>query len=272
MVNTVEKNKHEGIPMQLVLDFALEAGRILLSNGAEIFRVEETIAHICAHYEIKDVNSFVLSNGIFLTAEGQDREVFSKVKHIPLSGSHLGIVAEVNDLSRQLCAGKVSIYDANEKLKLISEMPEKKAYFKILAAGFGAASFCYLLESTMWESFFTLIIAMILYVFVIFCEKHHLSKVIKNTVGGGIVTFLAVGVYSTLGNYLNMGLDNIIIGSILPLVPGMAFVNSIRDIANSDILSGIVRLIDSLLVFVYIALGVGTVLSLCSDLVGGTML
>ena len=43
----------------------------------------------------------------------------------------------------------------------------------------------------------------------------------------------------------------------MPLVPGLPFVNAIREIADNDFLSGTVRMIDALLVFVYIAVGVG---------------
>ena len=35
---------------RLVLDCAMQAGSILLKNGAEIFRVEETVARMCSHY------------------------------------------------------------------------------------------------------------------------------------------------------------------------------------------------------------------------------
>lgn len=258
--------------VQEVLDLALEAGRILLRNGAEIFRVEETMLHICRYYKVPEVDTYVLTNGIFLTAQWDGKGMFSKIKYVPLEASHLGIVAAVNDLSRQVCAGNISLQDAKKKLAQINEMPEKKAYFKILAAGFGSASFCYLLEGTLWESFFTLIIAMALYVLVLFFTKHHVSKLIVNTVGGAFASYLAVCAYNFFGHSLNMGLDNIIIGSVLPLVPGMAFVNSIRDIANSDILSGMIRLVDTLLVFAYIAIGVGTALSLCGDIIGGVIL
>lgn len=52
-----------------VLELAMEAGRILLRNGAEIFRVEETVWHICEHYGVQGLDTFVLSNGIFITAD-----------------------------------------------------------------------------------------------------------------------------------------------------------------------------------------------------------
>ena len=63
-----------------------------------------------------------------------------------------------------------------------------------------------------------------------------------------------------------------IIGAIMPLVPGLAFTNAIREIADSDFLSGTVRMIDALLVFVYIAVGVGTTLSIYNSFTGGVMI
>ena len=50
-----------------VLDAAMTAGHILLENGAEIFRVEETIDRICHHFGVQSENAFVLSNGIFMS-------------------------------------------------------------------------------------------------------------------------------------------------------------------------------------------------------------
>lgn len=73
-----EKKVPEYEEMHKVLDFALDAGRILLKNGAEIFRVEETIDYICKRYHIKEVDTFVLSNGIFITAEKKGRRCLRK--------------------------------------------------------------------------------------------------------------------------------------------------------------------------------------------------
>lgn len=56
-----------------VLLLALKAGQILLENGAEIFRVEDTVYRICHYYGLHSANAFVLSNGIFLTS-GDEKE------------------------------------------------------------------------------------------------------------------------------------------------------------------------------------------------------
>lgn len=254
-----------------VLELAVEAGRVLLKYGAEIFRVEETIEHICHRFQIERVDTFVMSNGIFITAEYAGTDIFAKVKHVPLSGIHLGIVTEVNNLSREIAAGKIGVDEAMERLKEIEQMPPKKNIYRILAAGLGSGSFCYLLKGNVWESMISFCIGMVLYVFVIFAERHKMSKIIVNIVGGGLITVLAV-----LAKYMDfpfpVSLDKMIIGSILPLVPGVAFTNAIRDIANSDFISGTVRMIDALLVFVYMAIGVGFVLGFYYNILGGTVL
>ena len=48
-----------------------------------------------------------------------------------------------------------------------------------------------------------------------------------------------------------------IIGAIMPLIPGVAFVNSVRDIAAGDYISGTIRMIDAIVTASGIAIGVG---------------
>ena len=67
-------------------------------------------------------------------------------------------------------------------------------------------------------------------------------------------------------------LEGIIAGAIMPLVPGVSFVNAIRDIADGDFLAGTVKMINALMVFVYIALGVGITLNVFQGLLGGLSL
>ena len=61
-------------------------------------------------------------------------------------------------------------------------------------------------------------------------------------------------------------------GAIMPLVPGIAFTNGIRDIADGDYISGAVRLLDAILVFLCIAIGVGVMFTIYHGLMGGVML
>ncbi len=267
----LKKQLGSEIDVKKVVDLALEAGRILLKNGAEIFRVDETITRICHRFHVEYVDTFILSHAIFVSAENGMEETYTKVKQVPLSSSHLGIVAEVNELSREIAEGLVGIEEASRRLEEIDRMPSKKGYFQVLAAGMGSGFFGYLLGASALESMVAFCIGCFLYIWVLKAKKHNISKMIVNIVGGVIITTLAILALHIpiLGN---VKMDGMIIGSIMPLVPGLAFVNAIRDIADSDFLSGTVRMIDAILVFVYIAVGVGFTLSVYNNLGGGLML
>lgn len=258
------------ICVQEVIDFAVDAGALLLKSGAELFRVEDTIQHICKYFNVEFVEVFILSNGIFVSAGTTNQTNIARIKHIPLAPVNLEIVDEVNSLSRHICQGKYSLQDARIKLENIKKLPMKSNMERILASGIGSFGFCFLVQATILDCIVSMFIAFILYVFVLICYKNSLSKLILNTFGGALIAFLAVIVYWLVGADV-INFDKVIIGSIFPLVPGMGFTNAIRDLVNSDVLSGVVRMVDSILVFIYIAIGVGTVLSVFSGVIGGML-
>ena len=98
------------------LELAGHAGCILLKNGAEIFRVQETMIRILCAYGVSDHNVYVISNGIFATeGEGTDHAL-SLVRHVPLGGVNLSRIDAVNAVSREICAGKWSMDEAEAAL------------------------------------------------------------------------------------------------------------------------------------------------------------
>lgn len=252
-----------------VLDLALMAGHILLENGAEIYRVEETIDRICGYYGVNSENAFVLSNGIFLTAGSARESFFAKVQHIPVSGTHLNKVAAVNQLSREIVEGRHTIQDAYRLLEEIRTMPGKKRWMQTLASGVGSAAFCIFFGGTFGDSLAAFAAGICLYLYVLWLSVPHLSKIVGNIGGGALVTVVCCLLYLMgVGENLNF----MMIGTIMPLVPGVAFTNSIRDVADGDYISGSVRMLDALLVFFCIAIGVGIGFSLISLVPGsGTL-
>ena len=98
-----------------------------------------------------------------------------------------------------------------------------------------------------------------MYLFLLYLSAGHLSRIVSNILGAAIVTLLCTAAQKLgIGHHMNY----MIIGSIMPLVPGVAFTNAIRDIANGDYLSGAVRMLDAMLVFVCIAVGAGMSMAL----------
>lgn len=252
-----------------VMEAAMEAGHILLENGAEIFRVEETISRICKHYGITSSNAFVLSNGIFATSGNAAEESFAKVQHIPVSGSHLNRVAAVNQLSREIEENRYTIAEVKERLAQIRTMPGKSRHMLVIASGVGSGAFCYLYGGSLIDCMAAFLTGLLVYVFVLFISTPYLSKMVSGIAGGAVATMSCMMLYHLgIGQHLNQ----MIIGSIIPLVPGVAFTNAIRDIADENYIAGSVRMLDAMLVFFGIAMGVGFVFTIFQRLTGGAML
>lgn len=78
------------------------------------------------------------------------------------------------------------------------------------------------------------------------------------------VLFYRLGLGKTPGS--------ILVGSVMPLVPGVSLVNAIRDFADGDYIGGGVRFLDALMVALGISLGVGLMYLLYYHLTGGVIL
>ena len=271
-----EQQKKDGLismetsKQNLVYDTAMEAGRILLQNGAEISRVEETMERICKHYGAKSMDSFVLSNGIFITGGYGTKNAYSRVGHIPVSGARLDKVVAVNQLSREIEEGKYERVEmAKQKLEEIAGMPENKNWQRIFASGIGSGFFCVLTGGSFQDCLAAFIAGIVLYIYVIFISEKYLSKILGNIFGGAIIVAVCALCFQfNIGNRL----ENVISGAIMPMIPGVAFANGIRDIANGDYIAGSVRLLDAILRFLCIAIGVGGAFSIYHSLVGGAVL
>lgn len=253
----------------MVLDISHRAGKLLLESGAEIARIEETMTRICNYFGVESESIYVVSNGIFLTAEDEKGGCYAKVEHIPLHQTRLDRVAAVNQLSREIEQGKFSLPEVERTLDDIQNMREKSRFLQTAAAGIGSGSFCILLGGRLREGACALLAGSLVYLFMMFVGGTRMSKV-TGTIAGSFFTCCLCCFFQWVGP--GVYLDYMVIGAIMPLIPGVAFTVAIRDIVNGDYISGFVRMMDALLVFFCIAGGVALGLSLYQWITGGVLL
>ena len=247
------------------LAIASEAGHILLENGAEISRVEETMERIASHYGVDSKSFFVLSNGIFTTSSFNK---YANVEFIPFKGTQLDKVVAVNQLSRDIVAGKHTLAQARERLREIRTMRPHPKWEQVLASALGSAGFCIVFGGGLLDCAASFVCGILLWLFVLYVTAPHLSKIVGNIVGGFFVSVLCI-LFHRIG--FGHSLPNMIIGAIIPLIPGVPFVNGVRDLANEDYIAGATRLLDALLVFFCIAAGVALAF-VCDRLATGSMI
>ena len=194
---------------ELVVRTAKLAGRLLLENGAETYRVEDTVGYICNRYGLKDVEVIALPTGTIYSFVDGDGVPHSEVIRTKVRTTNMGCVARVNDISRGLTSGRLTLEEGCAQLEALRCMGPQPLWQSLLAGA--------------------------------------LSSVIA------------------LGSVKIFGMGNqtaIITGAIMPLLPGLAITNAIRDTVNGDLVSGVARTAEALLKAVAIAAGVGVVIAL----------
>lgn len=248
-----------------IIRFVSFAGQMILENGGETYRAEDTIVRMLEN-KVDNVQTFVTPTGVFVSVQ-QDGKIYTKLNRITTRGTDLNKIALVNDLSRRFSQEENSTLNLNDylqELKAINSMEKYNYTLKIFAAGIAASTLMMAIGGSHYDFIPTFITAMLLQIFVMSLEKIGFPSFIVNCFGGAFVT-----IFSILFSQWGQGsLDMIIIGSIMTLVPGVAIANSLRDIISGDLISGTARGVDALIAAIGIATGVGAFLKIW-DIIGG---
>ncbi|MGV8146989.1 MAG: threonine/serine exporter family protein [Alkaliphilus sp.] len=241
-----------------VIEIALFAGRIMLENGAETSRVEDTINRICNSRGL-EIQNFTIPTGIFLSCQ-YNNDYYPYVIRTKSMAIDLEIIVEVNDFSRKFVNTNMSIEEAEKSLEIIKKTPH---FHPLIMSFFGgiAGSFITLsIGGRLIEAIFAFITSFFVVTLVKYLSKFS-GPFLKNVAGGMINTVIALLLIHASSNFdNNIELSNIVIGSIMPLVPGVAMTNALRDSISGDFISGASKLSEAMLIAVAIAIGVGFVL------------
>jgi len=244
-----------------IIEVCLLAGKIMLSNGGETYRVEDTMTRIAKAFLVHETHGYVTPTGIFLTIQGVNKEL-EQTKFIRISERSIDLnkVVLVNDVSRRISSGNISIEDAYKQLLEIDTLkPLYPSWFPILAAAVASGFFTLMFGGTwndFWPSFLAGGIGYFSYIYV-----HHLVKV---KFFAEIFAAFIVGTLSFLFLKIELGihLDKIIIGAIMPLVPGVPITNAVRDLMAGDLLSGLARGAEAFLTALAIGTGIAVILAI----------
>lgn len=239
-----------------IMDIALRTGKILLTSGAEIHRVEDTITRVCESYGVKCEN-FVLPTGIFVSIKTASGESFSEIMRIRGRNVNLQKIELVNTFSRNLKENPLSYDTAIKILTEIENTQQFKLPTRILAAGTWAFVFTLLFNGMLTEGLAAAIISMLAYFIKSKMSEIGFYQFIEFFVSGmntALMSLLAVKLFPQMNIY------KIIIGAIVIFVPGVAITNSVNDALRGDIVSSLAGIGEAALVVAALGAGVGIVL------------
>jgi uncharacterized membrane protein YjjP (DUF1212 family) len=178
-------------------------------------------------------------------------------------------VALVNEISRAFASGDITPEQASTKLIAASQTKLSSPFLRIFASGIASAAFSYMFGASFADCLNTFFTGLVLQIFLIGLQQNNVSVALSNILGGGIISFISL-------TLINLGIgeqiDKIIIGALMPLLPGLLITNAIRDVLGGDFLSGVTRTVDALCVAVSVAAGVGVVLKIWIYHFGGVLI
>lgn len=241
-----------------ILSITLLAGEILLRNGAETYRVEETMCHVGKACGAKRVEAFVIPTGIIVTVQN-DEGALTQCSRVTERTINLSRIHKVNELSRRLTENRITPEQACSFLERIAK--ERTGFnlsTLILASGLVGASYAMLQEAAIQEIVPAFLAAMLVRYIAHVVSSLHMVRFLFEFFGAASAALIGI-VAGRIMPELNQ--DIIIVAALMPLVPGMAITNSIRDIIAGDLLAGISRALEALLTATAIAMGVVLVLT-----------
>jgi len=239
---------------KLLLDTAVLAGYIMLSNGAEIYRVEDTINRILKVSEFKTTETYATATGLFVTLDDPKCDSMTVIKRINERGTDLNKISLVNTISRKFCAGEISLKDAFHDLKNIKGK-QYSLWQRDLGIICAAASFTILLGGNGIEAIGAGIDGLLLVLVLRLSDKVCMNSFMRTFIGSAAIAVGSVLLVQVPIDGISM--DHIISGSIMPMVPGAAFTTAIRDTLQGDYVAGSAKALEALVKAVAIALGVG---------------
>ncbi|MDO4531215.1 MAG: threonine/serine exporter family protein [Bacillota bacterium] len=241
-----------------LLHLALDAGEVMIRNGAETFRVQDTMLRILSTSGQEQADAHALVTLLVATLPRENGSPISMMRAIHSRSTNFGKICAVNEMSRAFVSGAISLDEATARLDAIRR---ERAYLpptRIIGYGMISCCFsflrCHHLAISI-VSFFTGLLAGIL---MLSLSSKKSAYFLPAFLCGGFIALLACLLAPLLPAD---SIDDIVIGGIMPLLPGVTFSKSMRDLMECNIISGYTAAVEALVAAASLAGGVGLVLS-----------
>ena len=247
-----------------LLDLSVELGYQLAMNGAETYRIEESVTRTLAAYGV-NAEVFAIPNCLHVSMETPDGTPLTRMRRIGNHGNNMDTMETYSNISRKVCAEKPELAVWSQWLNTAKTM--QRSYnlgLKVLGGFLVGCGYCmisggWLHPDLIWAGICGAVICIV---------SALLDKMKVNPFFSTIASafFMALVAYTASAFSMVHYVDGVIIGALMILVPGLLFTNALRDIIFGDTNSGINRIVQVLLVAAAIALGTGAAWKLCSGI------
>lgn len=235
-----------------MLDNALEIGERMLVSGAEISRVEDSIQRICTAYGSERTEVFSITYTIVATISSKNFGIITQSRRIHASAYNLQELTYLNNLSRNICENLPDMDEVKQDLKRIHELPRYTNLQGMLIYALISSAFTLFFGGSVLDAVISALIGVMIKIVEIPLKNMNMNRFLVSC-----LCSMAAGSMAIIAARTGIGCssDKISIGNVMILIPGLMFTNCIREMISDNILSGMTRCGEVILLSLSIALG-----------------
>ena len=247
-----------------LLSCALDIGEQMLISGAEVGRVESAIRYICTAYGCRRTDVFTITSSIVVSVEDADGNHGTQTRRVTATHTDLTQLHQLNALSRDICRQTPDFAYVQKRLENICSQPSYPLWVECLASALIGFSFAIFFGGSLIDGLVACLLAFFLRCTTWALQKAAMNQIFINTAASFLLSLAAI---LLVKGGIGQDVNKIIIGNIMLLIPGIALTNSLRDMISGDIMTGMLRFLDAVLVAAAIAAGY----ILAAGLTGGVL-
>ena len=246
------------------------AGRLIMENGGETYRVEETITRMGHSFGFDEVECFAVPSGIFISYRKSDGSIETAVKRVRRRGTDLTRVDAVNAVSRRMEAEHLSCEEVMALLKEIEHRPPKITKLGLIAAvAMSSAGWAAMFGGGVMDCVVAFAVAFLSQGLAFALDKAGMRSFVSTLFGSFLGTILPMTFHLATGL---LQVDAAVASCLMPMLPGLAMTNAVQDTMRGDMISGISSATSAVLTACMIAGGALVGSTLFRLLTGGALL
>ncbi|SHF32738.1 Uncharacterized membrane protein YjjP, DUF1212 family [Mariniphaga anaerophila] len=237
----------------------LEVGALLMTSGANSMRIRVTVLRIANAYGYT-ADLLITHRALMLSLSAEGNDYFhSSLKRTLAHGSNFRMVSGISRMSWRIVEEDWSyqqIWDEIERLKALPHYPRIVVLSTVALAG---ASFCRLAGGGAVEMLVVFVATFI----GLFVKQEAAKRKFNGYLCVFVASFVACLIAGAFVKYhVGSNPEFALATCVLYLIPGIPLINSLSDLLNGNIMNGIVRGTNGLIISFAIAFGM-----LCSILI-----
>ena len=244
--------KRKSIDYDDLLEYTLELGKCMLQCGAEVRRVEDTIIRVVRAYGAEYSEVFSVTAFVLVTVKWENGHKSTQTKRVKEFETNLQKLEEYNELARYICRETPEVEEIREILKELSQN-RKRDWIDAIGYCLSAGVLTVFFGGSVWDAFAAGLVGLFVFFFDRFLTSPGANRLVYTAFACMVSGWFAILLVDVgFGN----NLDAIMIGCIMLFIPTLALCNSLKDVLHGDILTGIYRSVEAVLIAAAIAVGI----------------